>query len=60
MLTRADEITTAGNRPSAFGKVSIGGTKDGKISGSLGDGLGSGKDRVVPRGVIPGPRMLEK
>jgi xanthine dehydrogenase YagR molybdenum-binding subunit len=32
MLTRADEITTAGNRPSAFGKVNIGGTKDGKIT----------------------------
>jgi xanthine dehydrogenase YagR molybdenum-binding subunit len=32
MLTRADEITTAGNRPSAFGKVQIGGTKDGKIT----------------------------
>src|SRR5216684_57858 len=32
MLDRADEITTAGNRPSAFGKVKIAGTKDGKIT----------------------------
>jgi xanthine dehydrogenase YagR molybdenum-binding subunit len=32
MLDRAEEITTAGNRPSAYGKVKIAGTKDGKIT----------------------------
>src|SRR5262245_19240348 len=32
MLDRASEITTAGNRPSAYGKVKIGGTKDGKVT----------------------------
>src|SRR5262245_938027 len=32
MLERADEITTAGNRPSVYGTVKIGGTKDGKIT----------------------------
>jgi xanthine dehydrogenase YagR molybdenum-binding subunit len=30
-LDRAEEVTTAGNRPSAFGKVKIGIDKDGKI-----------------------------
>jgi xanthine dehydrogenase YagR molybdenum-binding subunit len=32
MLDRADEITTAGNRPSAFGTVKIAGMKDGTIT----------------------------
>jgi xanthine dehydrogenase YagR molybdenum-binding subunit len=32
MLERADEITTAGNRPSVYGNVKIAGTKDGKIT----------------------------
>jgi xanthine dehydrogenase YagR molybdenum-binding subunit len=32
MLDRASEITSAGNRPSAYGKVTIGGTKDGRIT----------------------------
>jgi xanthine dehydrogenase YagR molybdenum-binding subunit len=32
MLDRAEEITTAGNRPSAFGKVKIAGNKDGAIT----------------------------
>jgi xanthine dehydrogenase YagR molybdenum-binding subunit len=32
MLDRADEVVTAGNRPSAFGTVKIAGTKDGKIT----------------------------
>ncbi len=32
MLDRADEITVGGNRPSAFGKVKIAGTKDGRIT----------------------------
>jgi xanthine dehydrogenase YagR molybdenum-binding subunit len=31
MLDRADEITTAGNRPSAYGKVKIAGKKDGTV-----------------------------
>jgi xanthine dehydrogenase YagR molybdenum-binding subunit len=32
MLDRAEELTAAGNRPSAYGKVKIAGTKDGKIT----------------------------
>jgi xanthine dehydrogenase YagR molybdenum-binding subunit len=32
MLDRESEITTAGNRPSAFGKVKVGATKDGKLT----------------------------
>jgi xanthine dehydrogenase YagR molybdenum-binding subunit len=32
MLDRAEEVTTAGNRPSAFGTVKIGGNKDGTIT----------------------------
>jgi xanthine dehydrogenase YagR molybdenum-binding subunit len=32
MLDREEEITTAGNRPSAYGKVKIGGKKDGSIT----------------------------
>jgi xanthine dehydrogenase YagR molybdenum-binding subunit len=32
MLDRKEEVTTAGNRPSAFGKVKIAGTKDGRIT----------------------------
>jgi xanthine dehydrogenase YagR molybdenum-binding subunit len=32
MLDRAEEVTTAGNRPSAYGTVKIAGTKDGKIT----------------------------
>jgi xanthine dehydrogenase YagR molybdenum-binding subunit len=32
MLDRAEELTAAGNRPSAFGKVKIAGTKDGTIT----------------------------
>jgi xanthine dehydrogenase YagR molybdenum-binding subunit len=50
MLDRAEEITTAGNRPSAFGKVKIAGTKDGKITAyqieSYG-GPGTGNARTV-------------
>jgi xanthine dehydrogenase YagR molybdenum-binding subunit len=48
MLDRASEITTAGNRPSAFGKVKVGATKDGKLTfyevdcyGTSGVGLGA-------------------
>ncbi len=32
MLDRASEITAGGNRPSAYGSVTIGGTKDGKVT----------------------------
>src|SRR6185437_298903 len=32
MLDRASEITAGGNRPSAFGRVKIGATKDGKLT----------------------------
>ncbi len=32
MLNRHEEVTTAGTRPSAYGKVKIAGTKDGKIT----------------------------
>jgi xanthine dehydrogenase YagR molybdenum-binding subunit len=32
MLDRASEVTTAGNRPSAYGKVKIAGMKDGKVT----------------------------
>jgi xanthine dehydrogenase YagR molybdenum-binding subunit len=32
MLDREEEITTAGNRPSAYGKVKIGGKKDGTLT----------------------------
>ena len=32
MLDRAEEVTTAGNRPSAYGTVKIGGNKDGTIT----------------------------
>lgn len=49
MLDREEEITTAGTRPSAFGKVKIAGTKDGKVTafqanvyGSPGVGTASG------------------
>src|SRR5262249_28600692 len=41
MLDRADEITTAGNRPSASGKVRITGTKDGKITAYEADLIGT-------------------
>jgi xanthine dehydrogenase YagR molybdenum-binding subunit len=40
MLDRAEEITTAGNRPSAYGKVKIAGTKDGKITAYVIDCFG--------------------
>jgi xanthine dehydrogenase YagR molybdenum-binding subunit len=41
MLDRADEITTAGNRPSAFGKVKIGGKKDGTVTAFEVDSYGT-------------------
>jgi xanthine dehydrogenase YagR molybdenum-binding subunit len=41
MLDRAEEITSAGNRPSAFGTVKIAGTKDGTITAYEVDSHGS-------------------
>ncbi|MFO0841390.1 MAG: xanthine dehydrogenase family protein molybdopterin-binding subunit [Gemmataceae bacterium] len=41
MLDRASEITTAGNRPSAYGKVKVGGKKDGTITFFESDTWGS-------------------
>ncbi|HEV2948197.1 MAG TPA: xanthine dehydrogenase family protein molybdopterin-binding subunit, partial [Gemmataceae bacterium] len=40
MLDRAEEITVAGNRPSAYAKVKIAGTKDGKITAYEADTYG--------------------
>jgi xanthine dehydrogenase YagR molybdenum-binding subunit len=42
MLDRAGEITTAGNRPSAYAKVKVAGTKEGKITACAFDGYGTG------------------
>lgn len=41
MLDRASEITTAGNRPSAYGTVKISGKKDGKVTSFESDTWGS-------------------
>jgi xanthine dehydrogenase YagR molybdenum-binding subunit len=41
LLDRAEEITVGGNRPSAYGKVKIGGTKDGKITAVQVDSFGT-------------------
>ncbi|MFO0877192.1 MAG: xanthine dehydrogenase family protein molybdopterin-binding subunit [Gemmataceae bacterium] len=41
MLDRASEITTAGNRPSAFGKVRIAGKQDGTITAFEADTWGT-------------------
>src|SRR5262249_9186922 len=41
MLDRAEEITAVGNRPSAYGKVKIAGTKDGVITAYQVDCYGS-------------------
>jgi xanthine dehydrogenase YagR molybdenum-binding subunit len=53
MLDRAAEITTAGNRPSAYGKVKVAGTKDGKITAIEYDtwgtpGVGNANSTVGP------------
>jgi xanthine dehydrogenase YagR molybdenum-binding subunit len=42
MLDRDEEVTTAGNRPSAFGTVKIAGTKDGKITAFQANCYGTG------------------
>ncbi len=41
MLDRASEITAAGNRPSAYGKVKVTGTKDGKVTAFEVDSYGT-------------------
>ena len=53
MLDRAEEVTVGGNRPSAYGKVKIAGTKDGTITAYEVDcygtpGVGSGGHDVGP------------
>jgi xanthine dehydrogenase YagR molybdenum-binding subunit len=56
MLDRAEEITTAGNRPSAYGKVKIGGKKDGSITAYEVDCYGSpgvGSGATVNLNVLP-------
>jgi xanthine dehydrogenase YagR molybdenum-binding subunit len=50
MLDREEEVTAAGNRPSAYAKVKIAGTKDGKITAFQIDSYGSsgvGSSRTV-------------
>jgi xanthine dehydrogenase YagR molybdenum-binding subunit len=41
MLDRAEEVTVGGTRPSAYGKVKIAGTKDGKVTAYIVDSYGS-------------------
>jgi xanthine dehydrogenase YagR molybdenum-binding subunit len=56
MLERWEEITTAGNRPSAYGKAKVGGTKDGKITVYEVDCYGTpgvGGGATVNFGVLP-------
>jgi xanthine dehydrogenase YagR molybdenum-binding subunit len=56
MLDRSEEITTAGNRPSAYGKVKIGGKKDGSIVAYEVDCYGSpgvGSGSTVNLNVLP-------
>jgi xanthine dehydrogenase YagR molybdenum-binding subunit len=67
MLNRAEEITTAGNRPSAYGRVKLGGTKDGKITayeidcyGSPGVGFGGTVNFTALPYVYPIPNVRRK
>ncbi len=56
MLDRAAEVTTAGNRPSAYGKVKIAGKKDGTITAYTVDCHGSpgvGTSATVNLGLLP-------
>ncbi|MCS6851093.1 MAG: xanthine dehydrogenase family protein molybdopterin-binding subunit [Gemmataceae bacterium] len=56
MLDRAEEITVAGNRPSAYGKVKIAGTKDGLITAYEVDCYGTpgiGNAATVNMGLLP-------
>ncbi len=52
MLDRASEVTTGGNRPSAYGKVKIAGKKDGTVTAYEADTWGS---PGVGRGSTVGP-----
>jgi xanthine dehydrogenase YagR molybdenum-binding subunit len=54
MLDRADEIIAAGNRPSAFGKIKIAGTKDGTVTAYQIDAWGSpGISNTTTVGPVP-------
>jgi xanthine dehydrogenase YagR molybdenum-binding subunit len=54
MLDRASEITAAGNRPSAFGSVTIAGTQDGKVTAYDADVYGTpGIGMSPPAGPLP-------
>jgi xanthine dehydrogenase YagR molybdenum-binding subunit len=54
MLDRADELTTAGNRPSAYGKVKIAGNKDGTLLAYQIDAWGSpGTGSTTTVGPVP-------
>jgi xanthine dehydrogenase YagR molybdenum-binding subunit len=54
MLDRAAEITAAGNRPSAFGTVTIAGTQDGKVTAYDVDVWGTpGIGMSPPAGPLP-------
>jgi xanthine dehydrogenase YagR molybdenum-binding subunit len=56
MLDRAAEITAGGNRPSAYGKIKIAGTKDGKITAYAIEGYGTGgisNSAGVNVGILP-------
>jgi xanthine dehydrogenase YagR molybdenum-binding subunit len=58
MLARDEEVTTAGNRPSAYGKVKIAGAKDGKITAYAVDCYGTpgvGGGATVNLGLLPYP-----
>jgi xanthine dehydrogenase YagR molybdenum-binding subunit len=63
MLDRATEITVAGNRPSAYGKVKIAGTKEGKITAYEVDCYGTpgvGGGQTVNLGMLPYPYEMAK
>ena len=56
MLDRAEEVTIGGNRPSAYGKVKIAGTKDGTVTAFEVDSYGSpgvGNGATVNFGLLP-------
>jgi xanthine dehydrogenase YagR molybdenum-binding subunit len=53
-LDRAEEITTAGNRPSVYGKVKIGATKDGVVTAYSCDAYGTpGVGNSITAGPLP-------
>lgn len=56
MLDRAEEVTTGGTRPSAFGTVKIGGTKEGALRAYEVDCYGTGgvsRGQTVNFGLLP-------